>query len=200
MAGVIYQKSYTLPEVDVREVLRYAGARGNEAEEISCLSEILSEVNSSVCARAVFMELPVRVLSQGVEIGNIKINSLSLMRHLSGSERCAVFFATVGIGVDRLIRKYGAISPLFALVSDAAGSERAEALAEAVSLDIKNLAMAAGYKTTARFSPGYADFPLEHQRDFFELLSVKTKIGVSLSESFLLSPRKTVSAVIGYEK
>ena len=50
---------------------------------------------------------------------------------------------------------------------------------------------------TDRFSPGYGDFPFSQQRDFFELLDITRRIGVSLSESGLMLPQKSVTALIG---
>lgn len=48
-----------------------------------------------------------------------------------------------------------------------------------------------------RFSPGYGDFPIAHQRDFSRLLDTPRKIGLTVTESCLLAPIKSVTAVIG---
>ena len=50
---------------------------------------------------------------------------------------------------------------------------------------------------TFRFSPGYGDYPISLQRDFLRLLDAPRKIGLSLSESCLLVPAKSVTAVAG---
>jgi len=197
---MIYQKSYTLPGVNIKEALRYAGARGACPEDVSGLSEIALRVEEAAFPRAVFAEFPLTSLPSGVRIGDIDIESMALRRHLSGCERCTLLFATVGIEVDRLTLKYGARRTLFALLCDAVGSERAEALADAVTRDIKELAGGRGYKITRRFSPGYLDLPLNALGAFAELLSIKTRLGISISESYLMSPKKSISAIIGYYK
>ena len=51
-----------------------------------------------------------------------------------------------------------------------------------------------------RFSPGYGDFPLTAQRDIFAILDCPKRIGLSLNQSLLLSPTKSVTAVIGKEQ
>ena len=48
-----------------------------------------------------------------------------------------------------------------------------------------------------RFSPGYGDLPLDVQRPLFAALDVPRKIGVSLTDSLLMAPSKSVSAIIG---
>ena len=50
---------------------------------------------------------------------------------------------------------------------------------------------------TDRFSPGYGDFPFSQQRDFFDVLDITRRIGVSLTESGLMLPQKSVTALIG---
>ena len=51
-----------------------------------------------------------------------------------------------------------------------------------------------------RFSPGYGDLPLELQKDVFRVLDCPRKIGLSLNESLLMSPSKSVTAIIGIGK
>ena len=62
-----------------------------------------------------------------------------------------------------------------------------------------NLAMDEGRKTKPRFSPGYGDFPLDFQRDIFATMSLAKNIGITLNNSLLMSPSKSVTAVIGIE-
>ncbi|MBP3731219.1 MAG: hypothetical protein J6I40_07110, partial [Mailhella sp.] len=49
----------------------------------------------------------------------------------------------------------------------------------------------------SRFSPGYGDFALEHQRDFARFLDMPRNAGISLSDTLLMTPSKSVTAVIG---
>ena len=57
--------------------------------------------------------------------------------------------------------------------------------------------LAPGESLVARYSPGYADFPLAAQRELLALLDAPRKVGVSLTDSLLMVPSKSVSAVIG---
>lgn len=60
--------------------------------------------------------------------------------------------------------------------------------------------LAPGESLVARYSPGYADFPLSAQRELLALLDAPRKVGVSLTDSLLMVPSKSVSAVIGVRK
>ncbi len=48
-----------------------------------------------------------------------------------------------------------------------------------------------------RFSPGYGDFPIECQRDMVRMLDCAKSIGLTLTESCMMAPSKSVTAVIG---
>ena len=54
-----------------------------------------------------------------------------------------------------------------------------------------------GKKLKTRFSCGYGDFPLSAQKDMVNLLDTGRKIGVFLSESMMLAPQKSGTAVAG---
>ena len=57
-----------------------------------------------------------------------------------------------------------------------------------------------GYFLRPRFSPGYGDFPLEFQRNIGDLLQMAKNIGITLTDSLLMMPSKSVTAVIGCSK
>ena len=50
---------------------------------------------------------------------------------------------------------------------------------------------------TTRFSPGYGDYPIELQKSFLHILDAPRKIGLTANDSFLLTPVKSVTAIIG---
>jgi 5-methyltetrahydrofolate--homocysteine methyltransferase len=57
-----------------------------------------------------------------------------------------------------------------------------------------------GESLRPRFSAGYGDLPLEYQKKIFDLLDPHTQIGLTLNDSYLMSPSKSVTALIGVEK
>lgn len=195
-----YIKTYAEPPTDRREVLRYAGVRG-EAPEVetlleSCLSELSGKMTYSVCYAA----FPVSV-SEGITcLGFAQCASRSLEQYLRGCEEIVLFGATVGMEVDRLIAKYSRVAPSKALLFQAIGTERIESLCDAFCRDIACEWQTRGFRTRSRFSPGYGDVPLTLQKNIFEALSGLSKIGLTLNGSMLMSPSKSVTALIGLSK
>jgi hypothetical protein len=128
-----------------------------------------------------------------VDLEFASVTSQGLSKVLDGCERAVVFAATVGLGVDRLIARYQTYAPSKALMLQAIGTERIEALCDAFCREI-----AREYKAVRpRFSAGYGDLPLELQRDIFRVLDCQRRIGLTLNESLLMSPSKSVTAIIG---
>ena len=127
-----------------------------------------------------------------LHFGNHTVSS-SLSKNLSGCKKIILFAATVGIGIDRLIMKYGKIYPVKGLMMQALGAERIEALCDAFVSEMEKT----GQKMRPRFSPGYGDLPLEFQKEIFAALAPEKNIGLTLSASCLMSPTKSVTAIIG---
>ena len=123
--------------------------------------------------------------------------SRSLSKCLSGSREAVMMAATVGLELDRRIARSERFSPSKALLMQALGAERVEALCDTFCSDFRAQVCSEGKTITRRFSPGYGDLPLETQTDFFRLLDCSRQIGVSLNTSLLMSPSKSVTAIFG---
>ena len=48
-----------------------------------------------------------------------------------------------------------------------------------------------------RYSPGYGDLPLSLQGDLLWLLDAPRRVGLTVSPSHILLPRKSVTAILG---
>lgn len=188
----IIVKNYEPPKLNQKEILRYAGMK-SENEQITkllneCLAEIDGKLNFSVC----YIKTPITV-SEVIDFIHFKVRSKDLAKNLSGYDSAIIFVATIGIEIDKLIKKYGVISPVKALLFQAIGAERIESLCNAFCNDLKM-----EYKKVApRFSAGYGDFSLEYQEEIFKVLNAKKHLGVTLLESKLMLPTKSVTAVVG---
>ena len=84
-----------------------------------------------------------------------------------------------------------------AVLYQAAAAAMIETYCDEVNNTIKAEASREGLFCRPRFSPGYGDFSIEHQRDFSRLLDTPRSIGLTVTESCLLAPVKSVTAVIG---
>lgn len=196
----VCSETFPAPPVCRDEILRYAHAREVTPEISVLLEECLSEALGQLTYRVCWQKLPVRQMPEGLDLTFAQCPSKTLGRHLEGCSHIVLFGATVGIALDRLINRYGTTAPAKALLLQAIGAERIEALCNAFSQKIREDSAAEGLYTTSRFSPGYGDLPLELQRDIFCTLNCSGKIGLTLTDSLLMSPSKSVTAIIGIGK
>ena len=194
---VVESKLYAEPSIDRKEILRYAGAAEGLYEIELLLDECLEELKGKLSYRVCFCELPIRRTDDVLILGSLSIASKDLQKNLKDCERATVFAATVGLELDRLIARYARLSPSKALLFQAIGAERIEALCDSFNRDVTEEKKGKGLLTRPRFSPGYGDFPIEVQRDLFAMLDCTKRIGISLNESLLMTPSKSVTAIIG---
>ena len=181
-------------DINRKEILRYSGYMGIDMVD-EALDELLDQVISE--GRNAFSYKVCYLKSQKLPFRH---NSKALAKCLYGSDETVMFAATVGLDVDRLIARYQKLSEVKALLLQAFGTERVEALCDAFCIEFSEVCKEAGRSCTPRFSPGYGDLPLDIQKDFFEILNPGKHIGVSLSDSLLMSPSKSVTAVFGIKK
>lgn len=190
----------SLPPINEREVLRYMGARDATDEVKALLSECIVEAKDVFTPRACYRVFDLDRDGTGLDLGFAKTDSISLSKALSGCDRVILFAATVGIGIDRLINRYTRISPSRAVSLGAIGAERIEALCDALCQQLARDLGARGYGLRPRFSAGYGDLPLSLQRDIFDVLECSKSIGLTLNESLLMSPAKSVTALVGVSR
>lgn len=104
---------------------------------------------------------------------------------------------TLGAGVDAALRAAGASDMAYAVVLDALASVAVEQTADAAEQTLRNEEREEGQFLTGRFSPGYGDYPIAVQNDLLRLLDAPRKIGLCATPTHLLTPRKSVTAVLG---
>ncbi len=200
--------------VDKREIYRYLGYQGRVPDE-NVLREVdrcLEELREAVTPRFVYRQYPIeRFFTDNIEkpfldekpgaellsIAGMKIQSRSLCRNLRDCKSAYLMAATLGIGPDRLIARASVAKMSRAVILQAAAAAMIEAWCDEVNQKIIKEAEDQGLYCRPRFSPGYGDFSLEYQKDFAQILRIQKEIGVSLTQSLLMMPSKSVTAVIG---
>ena len=176
------------------------GVRSSVEETEGLLEECIREAEGACSGRVCYGRSPVRLWENGAELVIGRVESRLLAERLQGCDEAVVFAATVGIGIDRLIARYSRLSPAKALCFQALGAERIEALCDVFCEDVLQEAAKEGRTATSRFSPGYGDLPLDLQASIFRLLDCPKRIGVTLNVSRLMSPTKSVTAIVGLRK
>ena len=114
---------------------------------------------------------------------------------LSDCDSVVLLAATLGTEAENLIRRAAGRDMAEAVILDAAGSAAIEKVCDNFCEDLA--AAFAPRCLTDRFSPGYGDMPLSDQFALFRVLDVSRRIGVTLSDSALMIPQKSVTALIG---
>lgn len=179
-----------LPEhIRRADALRYLGGAGiaPDARMTALLDAAEAELLAAAKPKYLYqiVPLPCDELTRGADI----------RAHLAGCDRAVVLCATLGAAVDRLIRVSQVGDMPRAVVLDALAGVLIEQVCEGVDRLLASQMPDAYF--TFRFSPGYGDYPLTLQRDFLRLLDAPRKIGLSMTDSFLLTPSKSVTAIAG---
>ena len=188
MEPLLVTKTYALPPVNLSEVWRYAGVTTPDDALSALLEECLLEAEPQLAPKVCYGEFPFSCEGDNLCFGFATVASADLKQALQGCQKVILFGATIGIGMDQLIAKYGSLSPTKALLFQALGAERIEALCDCFCKE---------FALSRRFSPGYGDLPLSFQKDLFRVLDCSRKIGLTLNDSLLMSPSKSVTAIAG---
>jgi hypothetical protein len=130
-----------------------------------------------------------------LELEGVVFESADLVEMAAGASAVVAMAATVGDGIDGLAREYDGRGETFAMtVADAVGSVAAEELMSRLHAFVGAEAERAGELVTRRVSPGYGDFELAAQERLLRLAG-GFELGISLTENYMMVPRKSVTAV-----
>lgn len=179
----------TLERLNREEAVRYLGGAGlpldgrMEALLDECEQALLRVIQPKYLYRVV--DLPQEEFLQGEDI----------RRHLDGCARAVLLCATLGADADRLIRVSQVTDMSRAVVLDSLASAAVEQVCAAVDTLLAEKFPEQYF--TFRFSPGYGDYPIAMQQAFLRTLDAPRKIGLTMNESYLLIPSKSVTAVMG---
>lgn len=180
--------------VDVSEALRYLGASSDPATE-TLVREVAAELERALQPRFAWRVLPVERTPGGVALGGLALPGTLAQTMLRGSAQAAILVCTLGAGFETLLRAAEARDMAHAAVLDACGSAYVEAGCDAAEREIAERFPARFL--TDRFSPGYGDLPLSVQPELLALTDAQRRLGVTLTESLLMVPSKSVTAIVG---
>lgn len=191
-------------EIPVKEIRRYMGYRGIAEippEMQAKIDKARDQVGIQSHPRIISKEYRITVSEKTVVIHadneDVTIVSEGLVRNLEGCCGALLLAATIGPACDMLVRRASVTSAADASIYQAAGAAAIEAFLDDYNEKLKTSYEARGLFLRPRFSPGYGDLKLEHQKDWFRLLDITKQIGIELTDSLLMVPTKSVTAVIG---
>ena len=111
--------------------------------------------------------------------------------------RVALAICTIGPRLEKAVAESMGSDVLRGLILDAYGSQAVSEISRAIVRDVEVRARESGFVPSKRFAPGYKSWPLEEQAFLFGRLPGET-IGVRLTESFMMIPRKSYSFRINF--
>ncbi|MCF0238800.1 MAG: hypothetical protein HUK24_09380 [Sphaerochaetaceae bacterium] len=190
--------SYNLRDIDEKMAYIFMGNRNSEpsAELEAVVTKVKKELLETLSCKIAFEEVPFYEKENRCNFGSLSIVSKALSSHLKNCDKVVLFAATIGSGCDVYRKKALVRSSIEGLVADALGSAAIETLCDKFCDDLKNM----DYETKSRFSPGYGDLELGFQKVLVEYLDCKRLIGLSLTDSLLMVPQKSVTAIVGLRR
>lgn len=149
----------------------------------------------------IFFDEKVKVDSEKFIYKNIVFNTGKIIsEQLIESEYFGIFVSSIGIRFDEWTRKLFDTGEFdLGYIADLIGSELAEAAANEVEKKIVEKASEQRLNCTNRLSPGYCGWNVSEQQKLFSLLP-ENFCDVSLTESSLMIPMKSISGIIGIGK
>ena len=172
---------------DVYEQMGYHDAEPDEVIKAE-LTRIVNEVSQWLRPRFSYFVVSVQ---PPFDMGNI------ILRQLRDSEAYALFICTAGVEYEayqQRLKEQGDMVRVF--IADALGSVIAEKCADQMEIALQESIDKLGWKHTNRFSPGYCGWHVSQQQLLFPLFQGHT-CGVTLTDSSLMVPIKSVSGIIG---
>ncbi|TRZ47969.1 hypothetical protein D4S03_10605 [bacterium] len=189
---------------DVDAVLRGQGAdasvlRARSPALVKVAEEAMQESTSLLRPKVVYQELAI----EGVQHERLllpeghQIESKLLVQHLAAASRVIVILATIGEALEEQVSRIWESNMVYALALDGVGSAAVEALANAACQYFEKQAAEKGLQASIPFSPGMVDWPVEQgQPQIFRLLGKAGSV-VSLTPSYIMVPRKSLTMIMG---
>ncbi|MGE5626961.1 MAG: methionine synthase [Solirubrobacterales bacterium] len=185
--------------MDKNEVLRYLGYKNQVLDDNmnSLINSCLDEINEISEEKYLYNSFNITGREDGVSLNNgvIELKGNSIKKHLENSKTCVLMCVSIGSNVDKRIRYYEKTDMPRAVILDAWGTVAVEELCDKVCSIIE--AELEEGNLNSRFSPGYGDLTISIQKKFLKVLDAEKKIGLTATESCILIPRKSVTAIAG---
>lgn len=194
-----------------KEVYRYLGVSPKDLLDLplfkkkntdfaELVEKGIREVQALILPSVVYGEQEIKKTEgNNIFFENFAVASSSLAVNLKDCSKATLVAGTIGPRIDRLIQKTSRFNAGLSGIYQAAGAMFIEEVIEKLNLLINERAGSLGYETRPRFSPGYGDLSLETQKIFFGFLKPE-KIGLTLMDTLVMAPEKSVTAFIGWKK
>ncbi len=195
-----------LENLNKSEALRYLGYGSSKADEkiSNILNECEQEIIENARPRYIYRRFDIEPVYEkhteeykGISVckTNLILPGNSIKKHLMGCHSAVLMAVTISEQADRLIRIAKVSNMVKAVVLDSLASVAVEQACDKTEQIIKS--EYPDMYQTFRFGIGYGDLPIHLQKDFLNVLNAPKLIGLNVTDSCMLVPTKSVTAVIG---
>lgn len=183
------------------EILRYLGYHGTEIPDAlqKLIEDCIILTLQTITPQSIYHRFSILRTEAGIAVNgtNLILKGQSIQNHLRDSAEIFLIAVTIGAAMDKLIRIKMLTASEEGVILDSCATTAVETAADLTETIIRDECNKRGESITWRFSPGYGDLPIETQRDFLPVLDTPRKIGLMVSSNLILTPLKSVTAVIG---
>lgn len=187
-------------DIRIKEAIRYLGYGRQAIDEptLALIHESFEELDEIAEVKFVYRIFELSFLDmKTVQVKKLNINSSNLVKNLQSCRSCIMFGITLGTNVDRMLQKYERINIAKAVVFQACAAAFLENECDKLQNNWAEELRNEGKYLRPRFSPGYGDFSILCQKQILEMLDAPKKIGLTTTESCMMIPTKSVTAIIG---
>ncbi len=196
-------------KINEEEVLRYQGYHRNKAGETNeiILQTTREEIEQGYCLsepKGIYSKLMIKDISLGGRINlenglHLEINN-SMINLLKGASYLTFGLSTIGNNLeDKVAELFAKNEYPKAIALDAVGTVASKFLSQYIRSEVCQEAKEQNLQTTKYFSPGSGDWNIKQQKIIFQIIPAD-KIGIKLTESYMMVPKKSLSWVIGIGK
>lgn len=189
--------------VDKSEVLRYLGHNGQEIDNDlnfkinQCIKETKNEIDTKYVYQIYDIKNDLNLNTVQFENTNLILKSKDISELLRDCDKCVLMCATLGFNIEKNIRRYSYNNLTKGIIIDACATTSIEEVCDLVQDSILDKVAKDGKSLTMRYSPGYGDLDISANRDILNVLDAHRKIGVTVTNTGIMIPRKSVVALIG---
>lgn len=187
--------------VTEEEFLKRLGCRGRQQEDrlLQNYRRVMELGESLLEPQVIYEDFPISHI-EGERIyldGSLSFCSKHLVKVMDGAERVVIMCSTIGPALEEKVKSLNENGDLMAsYLLDIYGATAISILGKKLYRDLREQYEDQGCGTTVRIQPGQLDWDVCAQAVIFQLLSPE-KIGVVLTESFMMKPVKSSTAVFG---
>ena len=189
--------------VEKSEVLRYLGHNVQEIDNDlnskinQCIKETKNEIDTKYVYQIYDIKKDLNLNTVQFENTNLILKSKDISELLRDCDKCVLMCATLGFNIEKNIRRYSYNNLTKGIIIDACATTSIEEVCDLVQDSILDKVAKEEKSLTMRYSPGYGDLDISANRDILNVLDAHRKIGVTVTNTGIMIPRKSVVALIG---